>query len=232
MLGRTHALTGMVACSVLSATVWHPGHGQAVVAAVISGGAAVLPDIDHPDATVSRGFGFLTETFARLVSFAAGGHRHGTHSLAGIAVFTAVALAAEPWRQTVPGAIALTILLAVILASALRVLRLGGHGADLLALAAAAGMTWTGYGVTGLWWLAALGAASHIAGDMLTRSGCPLAWPLSPRRFWLLPARARLTTGHRAERFIITPALALALAWMAAGAAAGVHLPAPGTVPW
>lgn len=205
--------------------MWHPGAGHAAVAALVAAGAAVLPDIDHPDSTVSRSYGFLTGSFSRLVNRATGGHRYGTHSLAGIAAFTAVALAADLSRHTIPGRVLLAALLAVLLASALRVLRIGGHAADLLAVAAAAEMTWTGYGVTGLWWLAALGAAAHIAGDMATKSGCPLAWPRSLRRFWLLPRKARLTMGCRVERLIVTPALVVALAWMALAAASGMDLP-------
>jgi hypothetical protein len=56
---------------------------------VITVGAGVLPDIDHPDSTIARSFGFLTEASAWLVGPIYSGHRHSTHSPAGIAVFTA-----------------------------------------------------------------------------------------------------------------------------------------------
>lgn len=51
------------------------------------------------------------------------------------------------------------------------------------------------------WWLPAalvVGVAVHIGGDMMTRTGCPLLWP-ARRRFWLLPALMRFTTGQIGE---------------------------------
>ncbi|WP_424563184.1 metal-dependent hydrolase, partial [Trebonia sp.] len=57
-----------------------------------------MPDIDHPDSTISREFGFLTQAFAWLVDRLSGGHRHGTHSFVGIAVFSAGALAAGSYQ--------------------------------------------------------------------------------------------------------------------------------------
>jgi membrane-bound metal-dependent hydrolase YbcI (DUF457 family) len=42
-----------------------------------------------------------------------------------------------------------------------------------------------------------LGAGVHIAGDMLTVHGCPLLWPFTLRRFWLLPKALRISTGGR-----------------------------------
>jgi LexA-binding, inner membrane-associated putative hydrolase len=66
-------------------------------------GAAVLPDIDHPDGSVAYSFGFVTEGFAWLIEHVSGGHRHGTHSLAGIAAFTGAAYVAEHYRRTLGG---------------------------------------------------------------------------------------------------------------------------------
>jgi membrane-bound metal-dependent hydrolase YbcI (DUF457 family) len=231
MLGRTHALSGLAACSAIAMTAWHAGPRSAAVSAVITAGAAVLPDLDAPGSAAARSLGFLTRWTARAVAAVSGGHRHGTHSLAGVVVFAGAAAACATWRRTIPGEIALTVLLAVLLAAALRVLRLDGHAGDLAAVAAAVMITRTGYGTGGLWLLTALGTAVHIAGDMLTRSGCPLAWPVTGRRFWLLPAPARFTTGQRAERLIVTPLLLLALAAMAALSARGIHWPRHGIIP-
>ena len=64
----------------------------------------MLPDIDHPDSTISRSFGFLTEWFAWLVDKLSGGHRHGTHSLLGIMVFTAAAYGAGLFQLSEPKA--------------------------------------------------------------------------------------------------------------------------------
>jgi len=211
MLGRTHALTGAAVCAGIAAVTTHPGPGPVVAASLVTAGAAVLPDIDHKDSTVSQSFGFATRGFAWLVAKASGGHRHGTHSLAGIAAFAAAAALATVFRGALPGEAAFVALMTVVLAGGLRALRLGGHLADGAALAAAFVTARTGYDAAMFPWLAGLGAAAHIAGDMLTVSGCPLAWPVSQRRCWLVPAWARLRTGHRAERWLITPVLAVAV---------------------
>ncbi|HEY3958698.1 MAG TPA: metal-dependent hydrolase [Streptosporangiaceae bacterium] len=226
MLGRTHALSGAAVFAGLDAGLLHLGAVAAVTGAVLTAGAAVLPDLDHPDATVSRTFGFLTQALAWAVGKASGGHRHGTHSVAGVAVFTAVAVTARVFAGTPAGLAVLAVLAALLLAAALRALRIGGHSADLLALAAAAAMAWaSSAGLAWLPWAAALGTTAHIAGDMLTIEGCPLAWPLTRRRCWLLPRQLRFETGHTAERWVVAPALLAALAVATVLAVHGQHLP-------
>ena len=49
-------------------------------------------------------------------------------------------------------------------------------------------------------WLIAVGTATHLAGDMLTNEGIPIAWPLSRRHVRLLPEPLAFTTGTRPER--------------------------------
>ena len=189
-----------------------PAH-LAVVAAVTAG-AAVLPDIDHPDATCAREFGFVTEAFAWVVEHISGGHRHGTHSLAGVAAFTGAAYAAEHYRHTLGGKIGLGLLLVLVLAAALRALKIGGHFADLLAIAGAAAMLYYGYDLSLVPWAIAAGTATHLAGDMLTNQGIPIAWPLSRQHVRLLPEPLAFTTGTRPERWVVAPLLLVALVWL------------------
>lgn len=231
MLGRTHALSGAVAGAAAALALAHLRPAGIAVASVLTAGAAVLPDIDHPDATIARSFGLLTRAFAWVVEHLSGGHRHGTHSLAGIAVFTAGAWAAVSYRQTLPGRIALGLFLTLVLASALRALRIGGHAADLLAVAGAAGVIWSGSGIASLAWAVALGTAMHIAGDMLTDQGVPLLWPLSRAHVRLLPEPFAFTTGTRPERWLVAPLLLVALVWLAFLAAGGPHLLSRGRLP-
>lgn len=50
-----------------------------------------------------------------------------------------------------------------------------------------------------IWWLplaVLCGWLSHIATDSMTVKGCPWLWP-SLRRFWLLPASYRISTGGK-----------------------------------
>src|SRR5947209_12378614 len=107
MMGRTHALSGLVTGVAAGQFVFHLDAGHLAAAAVVTAGAAVLPDIDHPDASCACSFGFVTEAFAWLIEHVSGGHRHGTHSLVGIAAFTEAGYAAEHYRHAWGGKVAL-----------------------------------------------------------------------------------------------------------------------------
>ena len=214
MMGRTHALSGLVVGVAAGQFVWHLNPAHLAVAAAVTAGAAVLPDIDHPGATCAREFGFVTEAFAWVVEHISGGHRHGTHSLVGVAAFTGAAYAAEHYRHTLGGKIGLGLLLVLVLAAALRALKIGGHFADLLAIAGAAAMLYYGYDVSLVPWAIAAGSATHLAGDMLTNQGIPIAWPLSRQHFRLLPEPLAFTTGTRPERWVVAPLLLVALVWL------------------
>jgi membrane-bound metal-dependent hydrolase YbcI (DUF457 family) len=63
---------------------------------------------------------------------------------------------------------------------------------------------------------AAIGYGAHIAADACTPAGVTLWAPLSRRRVWLLPPRARIRTGSRREAaFTTVAAAALAFALLA-----------------
>ena len=53
MMGRTHALPGLVAGVAAGHFWWHLDAPHLAVAAAVTAGAAVLPDIDHPDGSVA-----------------------------------------------------------------------------------------------------------------------------------------------------------------------------------
>ena len=212
--GRTHALHGAVAGSALSIAVLHANRPAVALAALVTAGAAVLPDVDHADSTIAHTFGLVTQAFAWIVGRLSGGHRHLTHSLSGVAVFTGLAFPAGAFRHTWPGRIGLAVLLTLLFASALRALKLGGHSADLLAGAAAAAMVWTGYGAALVPYAVAAGCLTHIAGDMCTDSGCPVLAPLSREDYRLIPEPFAFTTGTRPETLLVRPLLVAALTVM------------------
>lgn len=241
MLGRDHALSGAVVFAALAPAL-DVTHAYLAAGVVLTAGAGVLPDIDHPDSTVSRSFGFLTEWFAWLVDRLSGGHRHGTHSLFGIAVFTAAAYGAGRFQLSGPKPagswvhafswhmVPAALILALLYSAALRALRIGGHHGDLLGIAAALVTCCTGADLTQLpvasWHvplLAAatgLGCAAHIAGDELTHGGCPLFWPVSMHEFHLLPRPLQITTAKLGETWIVFPVLLVGLTvamWHATG---------------
>jgi membrane-bound metal-dependent hydrolase YbcI (DUF457 family) len=239
MLGRDHALSGAFAFAALSPTL-HVTGTHLVAGVLLTAGAGVLPDIDHPDSSIARSFGFLTQTFAWVVARISGGHRHGTHSLAGILVFAIGALAAGnyqlagtrigthaafSWHMLPAG-----LYLALLYSAALRALHIGGHHGDLLGIGGAVLTCYTGFDLfrisAGQWhvpvlaFATALGCAAHIAGDELTHGGCPVFWPFSEREFHLLPRPLQFTTAKIGETWIIFPLLtgALVLAvWHATG---------------
>src|ERR1700744_4794024 len=153
MLGRDHALSGAVAFAGL-APVLHVRMSYLAAGVVLTAGAGVLPDIDHPDSTISRSFGFLTEWFAWLVNKLSGGHRHGTHSLLGIIAFTAAAYGAGLYQLSEPKSVTrhvmfswhfvpAVLILALLYSAALRALHIGGHFGDLLGIGSGPGPIFT-----------------------------------------------------------------------------------------
>ena len=250
MLGRDHALSGALVFAAL-ATSLHVRDAYLASGVVLTEGAGVLPDIDHQDTTVSRSFGFLTEWFAWVVERLSGGHRHGTHSLLGITVFTAAAYGAGLFQLSEPKPVAAghlvfswhlvpaALIMALLYSAALRALRIGGHFGDLLGIAAALVTCFTGADLTelpvGSWHVpllatvTALGTAAHIAGDELTHGGCPLFWPASMHEFHLLPRPLQFTTAKLAETWIVFPLLLAGLAvavWHATGHPISIPQPA------
>jgi membrane-bound metal-dependent hydrolase YbcI (DUF457 family) len=114
MMGRTHALSGLVTGVAIGQFGWHLDPAHLAVGAAVTAGAAVLPDIDHPDASCADSFGFVTKGFAWLIGRVSGGHRHGTHSLVGVAAFTGAAWAARHYLYTPAGKIGLGLLLVLV----------------------------------------------------------------------------------------------------------------------
>lgn len=227
MMGRSHALSGVVAGLAAGSLVLHEAPGPLALLAGLTAAYALAPDLDACGSTEARSYGFVTYALAWCVRAVSGGHRHGTHSLLGVAAFTGAAWLACAFRHGWPGRIALGVILAAGLAAAADALRPGPATFEGAAgIAAAAAMVWTGYGLALVPVAAALGCATHLAGDMLTLHGCPLAWPLSERDFHLLPPRLRISTGKMAERWIVSPLLLAALGFLLWRDTSAMHLAA------
>jgi len=206
MLGRTHATGGSLAWSATVSLApvagVHP-HWPAVMAgSVATAGAALLADSDHPDATVAHSLGRVTRALAAFVNRVSGGHRHATHSL----LFAVEATLASWLLVLVAGAWAAVPTLFVLAVFALR----AWHVKPSLTPVAAVLYT----GVSGLLlrgdygWLpvsVGVGVLAHLAGDCLTKEGCPLLWP--HRRHFMLPLIQR--TGNRLETLLFAPAFGL-----------------------
>src|SRR5919205_2069496 len=85
MLGHSHAASGALAWVSTATTVpplfgAHLGPRDVLIGTAVCAGAALLPDLDHHDSTVANFLGPPSELAARIIGWASGGHRHGTHS--------------------------------------------------------------------------------------------------------------------------------------------------------
>lgn len=155
--------------------------------AVVAAGAALLPDADHHNASIAHSLPPVSEWLCRVIGRISGGHRNGTHSLLGVAAFMLVAWLLS--RLTVPvesgalqiGAGAMTVLLASFAAKTLHFLPEAARKAPWLLGLLLGGLVAVGLGEQSWWFVLAvgLGAAVHIAGDMLTDGGCNLLWPVA-----------------------------------------------------
>lgn len=208
MMGLTHALTGALAWSWLAhANAVHPVvHGAGMV---VTAGAALWPDVDHPGSTVSRCLGPITWTLCRVVQSVTGGHRRGTHSLTGCAVLVGLVHVAVQARSTHwAGSVGLALLLAVLLTAVVRLARIKGWTDELLAATAGAGLAfWPGLDLTLLPAAVGIGTLVHLLGDMVTRQGIPILWPFSSQRVSLAGFKA----GGWTERWVVLPAAVVGL---------------------
>jgi membrane-bound metal-dependent hydrolase YbcI (DUF457 family) len=220
--GHSHALSG--ACAGLAVGIaLHSTVAADVALSGYTAGMALIPDLDSCGGSAARCFGLISGAVSHVVRKISGGHRHASHSLLGIAVFTGLAYAACRYRHDWGGRIGLALLLTIAVSSGLEALsrRLrNGHLADAIAIAVAVAVVWQGYGLALIPLATLVGCTTHIAGDMLTDAGCNLAWPLSRHKFHLLPEPFAFSTGTRPETLIVDPLLVASLAALVSWAVA------------
>lgn len=255
--GPTHAVMGLAAWGAVSlVAITHGVHvGQAtwIAGAAITSGAALLPDLDHPPATVSRSFGPLTRAISHGVDgFSVGvynltrfkndphrngGHRTFTHTavfaaLAGI-LCTSLVLLNNPWLTA-----GMLFFLAGLGVRGL--LHEWDHKADtFVVMTFSAVITWACWGWvhTGdhraQWFGLAVivGCLAHCVGDAITEDGCPVLWPVPlGRRLWRpvgLPTPLRYRTGGKVELLFVGPLCTILSAWLLA-----LSLQELNIVPW
>lgn len=206
MMGRSHFVSGIVAFEA-TASAMHYTPVQAAVGAIVVSSAALLPDIDHQKATISRTYGPITVGVSRAIAALAGGHRKGTHSLLGIGLLGLIAQAGVMYRHHLLGMLVLSSILIVTLAAGVRLLRIPGWIDDLAPIPVViAGVGFTNIDLSTVPIALVIGCLTHVAGDCLTNSGCPILWPLSDERLKV----GLFKTGKKAEKWIVFPALMLA----------------------
>ncbi|MCA5893510.1 metal-dependent hydrolase [Isoptericola sp. NEAU-Y5] len=195
MMGGHHAASGAAVWVAVTSTTpiafgWYPVSEIGVMTgALVCAGAALLPDADHHNGTIAHSLPPVSEGVTKLVSSLSGGHRNGTHSLLGIAVFTAIAwvmgmvsIRTEAFGDVLVGPGIMAVLL---IAFALRALKLtGGRRWWTWTISVTLGAAVAVFAPEEWYWMpfcVGLGCAAHIVGDMLTTRGVPLLWPLKFR---------------------------------------------------
>ncbi|MGO1851793.1 MAG: metal-dependent hydrolase [Microbacteriaceae bacterium] len=193
MMGGSHAITGAAAWVAVTATA--PGALGIMpldplgvgVGAVVCAGAALLPDADHPSATIAQSIPVIGKVGANAISGMVGGHRHGTHSLLAVPVIVFLAWLLQFavvdvgwWHQPVPvGAGLAAVALSAFAAKAVRLVR---RWPQAWAASVAVGAVVALFG-SAEWVPAAvvLGFVVHLLGDFITVGGLPLLWPWNPK---------------------------------------------------
>ncbi|WP_034266502.1 metal-dependent hydrolase [Actinospica robiniae] len=222
MLGHSHSTSGVLtwgAATAAAPVAWWSdllSHQKLTPADIVLGtfataGAALLPDLDHPDGSIAHFLGPVSHQFCRLVEKISGGHRHATHSFLFVALVTfGTWEGAHHWGR--PFVLAMMY---ILLSLAVRALHLcppgkGIHSWGVVVIIAAVGTfaTYQYLPANPAWLPAAvgLGALTHLGGDCITKEGCPLFWPVKMR--FEIPLIKR--TGNKFETAFLTPLFAVA----------------------
>lgn len=230
-MGRQHATCGLIAGVGMAAVLGSAPFGVRALLVIVSGGAALLPDLDHPQATAARSLGLLTKLVAHGVdrvsltiyhATRSPGDPHDRHS--GHRLFT----------HTVPGCLLAGLfvgLLAVLSPIALAVscgllgglLALGFRSAGFPLAATTTAVSWWVFDQHPGWsWTVpvtvSVGCVIHSLGDWVTNSGVPLLWPLvsQGKRWRLVHAPVTFSAGDEVETRLVAPLLVLCLVASAA----------------
>lgn len=188
---------------------------RVALSTVVAAGAAVLPDLDEPEATAARSFGVVGRSGSKLVRWCAGGHRQRTHTLLFAGLVSLLGWwAAGIWYPGAPVWQAVPYLLVVGVCAVWGFLLIGRAAEDRglparvstpvawlmgtfalvvasLSLLPLPDWIWLdniGEAVSPRWWLPAvlgIGCVAHLLGDVMTKTGVPVFWPLSKQRLKL-----------------------------------------------
>jgi membrane-bound metal-dependent hydrolase YbcI (DUF457 family) len=185
MMGRSHLMlgaAGFLACEGIDPTLLGSkplGTAQLAAGTLIACGAAMIPDIDHPQATLARSLPPVSMVVSKFVNKIAGGHRKGTHTLwcwilVALATKFALALSSGPII-----ALGISVFCALLM---LRVLT-ESDGLICLLLACILGGAAVLAGGADTSWLTQaviIGFGLHLVGDIVTTEGIPFFYPFGP----------------------------------------------------
>lgn len=202
MQGYSHALTGAAGWLALSTAqaveigsgavpisvnITNVEPGAILAGAIVCAGAALLPDADHHNGMIAHSLPPFSQGACRFIGDISGGHRHATHSLFGIAVFTFLAwlasfLTIQYDGRTIPigaGIVMVPLVAFAIQGLHLKISRRVGPWVISLSTAGLA-VFFLDYQWSWLPLAVGLGAFIHCLGDSLTTQGVPWLWPFNP----------------------------------------------------
>ena len=197
MMGAHHVITGAAAWIAVTASapllttgLYPLGAVGVFTGAAVCAGAALLPDADHPSATIAQSVPGVGPAVTGAIGQLAGGHRQGLHSLlATIGVLIAsvalgfVNIETEWFGELALGSGLATMALIAFASRALKLTRqdswlfpwlFGAVAAFCVVLFAPTEVEWLPIAVT-------LGFVVHLVGDSLTVGGVPFLWPWTPK---------------------------------------------------
>lgn len=223
------------------------------VGATLATGAALLPDIDHPQSTVASTFGGVSRGCSAAISGISGflyrltrtkhdSDREGTHrGFTHTVVFAVLAgLVTTAIVQTSQGT-ALGVLMFVFAGLAVRgLMHTWSARKDAILITAASLLltvvcwAWAGDQPTNaaaFGMAVMIGCVTHYLGDAITEQGCPMLWPLPLYgKTWhpvAPPKLLRMQTGGKVELLLVGPGLTVAAAVLSS-----VVLYRVGAAPW
>src|ERR1039458_3166062 len=183
MMGRSHLMlgaAGFLGCESLAPTLLGTtplSPAQLAAGTLVVCGAAMIPDIDHPQATLARSLPPISTVTSKVVNKLAGGHRKGTHTiwcwiLVALATIYALKLSSGPII-----ALAITIFCALLM---LRVLTESDGLICLLLACIIGGAAVLAGGMSTAWLTEAviIGFGLHLLGDVVTTEGIPPLFPI------------------------------------------------------
>ncbi|WP_345477963.1 metal-dependent hydrolase [Nesterenkonia rhizosphaerae] len=214
------------------------GHTGVLVGAIVCAGGAMLADADHHNASIAHSLPPVSRWICNGIGTISGGHRNGTHSILGVAVFALIAWALSLLVFDING-VSLHVgagVFSILLASfAIKVLKFlpasarRSHWAVAVPIGAMVTLLAPDQNAWFLW-AVAIGVTIHILGDMLTTGGVNWLWPLTIKppasvqktpvlnRMWMRNGRQALpilgNTGSVAEWALSIPISIIAVVGM------------------
>ena len=191
MMGKTHMAFSGGVCGLLWVAAAHPSSpvdAGLMVATTTFGG--LLPDIDHPQATISRK-NIIFGALSRLISaFPWGKHRRVVHTIPFCILFGIVGFLLTRF-------VGQFVMLGINEAP----VDLNINGGEVTHIAILVGMGFL------------IGAFGHLLADMCNKEGVMLLWPVSKKRISFLPitTSSPLETAFFIATIVVTVAIASVL---------------------